>query len=112
MGDFNASQNNISSAIKYKLLQFLQFNNMYNLAEHTQSSLPTWQSSRYQSTINYIWAHNPILRYLSKFETDQSNSDHTILISKWSFPYALFKTRRYSTKTHRNVFDYKSMNSK
>src|SRR5260364_121944 len=62
-----------------------------------------------------IWAHNPILRYLSKFETDQSNtstnSDHTIIISRWSFPYALFKTRRYSTKTHRKVFDYKSMNS-
>ena len=88
---------------------------MYNLAEHIQSFLPTWQSSRYQSTIDYIWAHNPILRYLSKFETDQSNtstnSDHTILISRQSFLYALFKTRRYSTKTHRKVFDYKSMNS-
>src|SRR5260364_464621 len=115
MGGFNASQNNISLAIKYKLLQFLQFNNMYNLAEHTQSSLPTWQNSRYQSTIDYIWAYNPILKYLSKVETDQSNtstnSDHTILISRWSFPYTLFKTRRYSTKTHRKVFDYKSMNS-
>src|SRR5260364_211116 len=105
----------VKTTIKYKLLQFLQFNNMYYFAEYTQLFLPTQQSSRYQTTIDYIWAHNPILRYFSKFESDQSNtstnSDHIILISRWSFLYALFKTRRYSTKTRRKVFGYKSMNS-
>jgi endonuclease/exonuclease/phosphatase family metal-dependent hydrolase len=62
MGDFNAENNNIhSTSIKYKLLQFLQYNNMYDLATHTQSSTVTWQSNRHESSIDYIWANYPIL---------------------------------------------------
>ena len=66
---------------------------MYNLAAHTSFSLPTWQSSRYSSEIDFIWSYYTILTYLTSFETDDTNtnslSDHKILISCWSFPYAI-----------------------
>ena len=46
--DFNVSDNILhSSSIKYKLLHFLQHNNIYDLASHTQSLTNTWQSSRF-----------------------------------------------------------------
>ena len=66
LGDFNVSDNILhSSSIKYKLLHFLQHNNMYDLAAHTQSLTNTWQSSRFQSRIDYIWANHSIIRYLT-----------------------------------------------
>ena len=34
---------------------------MYDLANHTQSSTSTWNSSRYNSTIDYIWAYCPTI---------------------------------------------------
>ena len=116
MGDFNASTDNIhSSAIKYKLLQFLSYNNMYNLATHTQKQDNTWQSSRYSSQIDYIWAYHPILTYLTSYETDDphtcTQSDHKILISRWSFPYAYQGKIRHKTRTYKRVFDYKSMDN-
>ena len=93
LGDFNASDNNIqSSSIKYKLLHFLQYNNMYNLAAYTQTSASTWQSNRYHSSIDYIWANQPLLRYLNNFTFDDpdtsTQSDHKILTSHWCFPHA------------------------
>jgi endonuclease/exonuclease/phosphatase family metal-dependent hydrolase len=93
LGDFNASDNNIqSSSIKYKLLHFLQYNNMYNLAAYTQTSASTWQSNRYHSSIDYIWANQPLLRYLNNFTIDDpdtsTQSDHKILTSHWCFPHA------------------------
>ena len=116
LGDFNASTNNIhSSSIKYKLLQHLSYNNMYNLASHTDSSAPTWQSSRYSSEIDFIWAHHTILTYLTSFDTDDANSsslsDHKILTSRWCFLYALHRQRRFKTYSHRRVFSYKAMNN-
>ena len=116
LGDFNASDYLIHSpSIKFKLLHFLQYNNLYNLASHTQSFIPTWQSSRYSSSIDYIWANQPILRYLNSFiieDPDTSTkSDHKILISNWSFPYAYSGKPRYSTKTRRRTFLYKNMNN-
>src|SRR6185437_5426761 len=88
-GDFNASADSIlTSNSKFKLLQFLSYNNMSNLVSHTNLSQPTWYSSRYQSEIYFIWTHNPLLPYLLFFEIDDSNfstsSDHKILISCWS----------------------------
>ena len=116
LGDFNASTNNIhSSSIKYKLLQFLTYNNMYNLAAHTNSSSSTWHSSRYSSEIDFIWAYHTILTYLTSFNIDDTDSsslsDHKILISRWSFPYALHGQRRHKTRTRRRIFNYKAMNT-
>jgi exonuclease III len=90
LGDFNASDDHIhSGSIKYKLLQYLQYNNMYDLAKHTQSSTHTWHSSRFQSNIDYIWANHTILRYLNSFYIEDpdtsTKSDHKILISLWTF---------------------------
>ena len=114
LGDFNASTNNIhSNSIKYKLLQYLSYNNMYNLASHSNSSSPTWHSSRYSSEIDFIWAYHTILTYLTSFSTDDADSsslsDHKILISRWSFPYAQHGQRRHKTRTRRRVFNYKIM---
>jgi exonuclease III len=86
LGDFNVPPNNsTSSSIKYKLLQFLQYNNIYDLADHTNTSSHTWHSSRHHSTIDYIWAYLPLLKYLNSFYLDDAEnctqSDHKILIS-------------------------------
>jgi endonuclease/exonuclease/phosphatase family metal-dependent hydrolase len=115
LGDFNASNDNTQSlSIKYKLLHFLQFNNMYNLATHTETLAPTWHSSRDSSSIDYIWANQPILRYLTSYYMDDpdtsTKSDHQILISSWTFPYAYIGKLRHSTKTRRRIFLYKNMN--
>ena len=117
LGDFNAPNDNPhSSSIKYKLLHFLQYNNMYDLAAHTQSLTNTWQSSRFQSQINYIWANYSIIRYLTSYYTDDpktsTDSDHKILTSSWSFPYAYSGKRRSATKTRKRTFFYKKMNEK
>src|SRR6185436_15458862 len=117
LGDFNAPDDNLySSSIKYKLLHFLQYNNMYDLAAHTQFLTNTWQSSQFQSRIDYIWANHSIIRYLTSYYTDDSktstNSDHKILIFSWSFPYAYTGKRRSATKTRKRVFHYKKMNNK
>jgi hypothetical protein len=116
LGDFNASDNNVqSSSIKYKLLHFLQYNNMYNLATYTQTSVSTWQSNRYYSSIDYIWANQPLLRYLNNFLIDDpdtsTQSDHKILTSYWCFPHAYIGKPRLSTKTRRRTFLYKNMNT-
>ena len=114
LGDFNVSDDHThSSSIKHKLLQFLQCNNMYNLATHTQSLTTTWQNSRFQSCIDYIWVYDSIIRYLTSFHLEDSDtstrSNHKILISLWTFPYALFGKQRHQTRTCRRVFLYKNM---
>jgi len=101
-------------SIKYKLLQFLQYNNIYDLADHTNNSSYTWHSSRHHSTIDYIWAYLPLLKYLNSFYLDDAEnctqSDHKILISSWTFPHALTGKNRHSTRTKRRTFNYKAMN--
>ena len=86
---------------------------MYNLATYTQTSTSTWQSNRYHSSIDYIWANQPLLRYLNSFTIDDpdtsTQSDYKILNSCWFFPYAYVGKPRYSTKTHRRTFLYKNM---
>ena len=52
---------------------------------------------------------------LTSFDTDDSNtstrSDHKILISSWTFPYAFIGKHRATTKTRRRIFLYKNMNN-
>ena len=89
---------------------------MTNLASHTNSSQPTWYSSRYQNEIDFIWTHDPLFPYLLSFEIDDSDfstsSDHKILISRWSFPYAFTGHTRHKCKTRRRIFNYKLMTNK
>ena len=58
----------------------------------------------------------PILTYLTSYDTDDphtsTQSDHKILISQWSFPYALQGKIIHKTRTNRRIFDYKAMDNK
>ena len=87
---------------------------MYNLATYTQTSTSTWQSNRCHSSIDYIWANQPLLRYLNSFTIDDpdtsTQSDHKILNSHWLFPYAYVSKPKHSSKTRRRTFLYKNMN--
>src|SRR5260363_429576 len=83
--NFNATTDNShSSSIKYKLLQFLFYNNMYNLTSHIQNNNLTWQSSRYNSQIDYKWVYYTVLAYLTLYDTEDlsmsTQSDYKILI--------------------------------
>ena len=116
LGDFNASTDNIhSQSIKYKLLQYLTYNNMYNLAAHSHKSASTWHRANLSSEIDYIWVYQPVLQYLTDYETDDPDtstlSDHKILISRWLFPFAKTGQSRHKTRTKRRVFEYKLMDS-
>jgi hypothetical protein len=113
MGDFNINDDNLSSsAIKYQLLNYLHSINMYDLANYTSNTLNTWQSSRYQNRIDYIWAYETIIPYLYNFDIDNpsssTDSDHQILTSSWSFPFAKTKNN-HKHKCKRRVYNYKSM---
>ena len=77
-------------------------------------SAPTWHRANLSSEIDFIWAYQPILQYLTDYETDDSDtstlSDYKILISRWLFPYATTGQQRHKTRTRRRVFNYKAMN--
>src|ERR1043165_3537842 len=113
LGDFNSSiQTTISNATKYQLLNYLHSINMYDLANHTNNTDATWQSSRYNSRIDYIWASEQTILFLNKFQIDDSsritNSDHQMLIAQWTFPFAINKPRK-KNKCKRRTFNYKVM---
>ena len=113
LGDFNANNDTtISSATKYQLLNYLHSINLYDLANYSNNTHSTWQSTRYQNRIDYIWANDSLISYLHKFELDNSlsstNSDHQILISTWKFPFAISKIRN-KNRCKRRTYNYKSM---
>src|ERR1041384_7192508 len=87
---------------------------MYDLATHSHKSTHTWHRANLSSEIDFIWAYQPILQYLTEYDIDDPNtstqSDHKILISRWLFPYATTGQQRHKTRTRRRVFEYKAMN--
>ena len=114
LGDFNASSTfSTSNIAKTQIFSFLHNNNMYDLADHTNNLEHTWTSSQYSSRIDYIWAYDSIIPFLTKFSTHSSitstNSDHLILLSQWVFPFALSNKLRHKTRSKRRVFNYKAM---
>src|SRR6185295_5680444 len=113
LGDFNTDNSTItSSTTKFQLLNYLHGTNMYDLADYTDNLQNTWQSSRYQTKIDYIWAHDALIPHLHKFKLDNSssstNSNHQILTSTWVFPFATTKIR-HKSKSKRRIFNYKIM---
>jgi endonuclease/exonuclease/phosphatase family metal-dependent hydrolase len=101
LGDFNADNStSTSSTTKFQLLNYLHSTNMYDLADYTDNLQNTWHSSRYQTKIDYIWAHDALIPHLHEFKLDNSssstNSDHQILTSTWVFPFATTKIRHKS----------------
>ena len=112
LGDFNsATSTTVSNTTKYQLLNYLHSTNIYDLASYTNNTDFTWQSSRYHSRIDYIWASEHTVSFFKKFYLDDSskatNSDHQILISQWTFPFAL--KSRWKNKCKRRTFNYQAM---
>ena len=112
LGDFNASMlTSLPSSSKYLLLNHLNRSNMYDLASYTNTLDHTWSSNRYSSRIDYIWAAQPIIPYLTTFYLDDpsssTHSDHQILISQWSFPTCQQPKHKHRNK--RRTFNYKAM---
>ena len=55
LGNFNsATLVTVSNTTKYQLLNYLHSTNMHDLANHTNNTDFTWQSSRYHSRIDYM----------------------------------------------------------
>jgi ribonuclease HI/endonuclease/exonuclease/phosphatase family metal-dependent hydrolase len=114
LGDFNISPNiNNPLMSKTPIISFLHNNNMYDLADHTNNTQHTWESSRYKSRIDYIWAHDTIIPYLTNFSlidsSNSTNSDHCILVSQWEFPFAFSNRLHHKNKSKRRIFNYKLM---
>ena len=84
---------------------------MYDLADHTANQQNTWQSSRYSSRIDYIWAYHLTIQFLTDFSYEDSlaitNSDYKILVSKWSFSFAFSGKLRNKANTKQRIFNYK-----
>src|SRR5260364_170524 len=116
LGDFNTTtENTLTSNSKYKLLQFLTYNNFIDLSTHTQSLASTWRRAAQHSQIDYIWAYSPLISYLLGFNLDDPKtstlSDHKILTSQWSFPYAYIGQPKHKSKSRRRIFNYKLMDT-
>ena len=112
LGDFNTSSNTNNSLIsKTRILFFLYNNNMYDLADHTNKTQHTWESSRFKSWIDYIWAHDSIITYFTNFlltdSTTSTFSDHSILVSQWKFLFASSNRLHRKNKSKRRIFSYK-----
>ena len=104
----------LPSSSKYLLLNHLNRSNMYDLASYTNTLDHTWSSNRYSSRIDYIWAAQTIIPYLTTFYLDDpsssTHSDHQILISQWSFPTCQQPKHKHRNK--RCTFNYKAMTTK
>ena len=117
LGDFNIDNSQTKpSHSKSRLINFLQANNLYDLAYHTDNYLPTWHNNQSSSKIDYIWCHQPLIPYLTKFKLEEATttteSDHKILISNWTFSYANSRKQRHISKFSRRIYDYKLMDNK
>ena len=115
LGDFNIDNSKTKpSHTKSRLINFLQANNLYDLANHTNNYSFTWYNNQSYSRIDYIWCHQPLIPYLTKFKLEEASttteSDHKILISNWTFPFANSRKQRHSSKTSRRIYNYKLMN--
>src|SRR5205085_3159587 len=61
LGDFNIDNSQTKpSHSKSRLINFLQANNLYDLAYYTNNYLPTWHNNQLSSKINYIWCYQPL----------------------------------------------------
>src|SRR5439155_5155254 len=116
LGDFNIDNSKTKpSHTKSRLINFLQANNLYDLANHTNNYSFTWHNNQSYSRIDYIWYHQPLIPYLTKFKLEEATttteSDHKILISNWTFLYANSRKQRHPSKFSRRIYDYKLMDN-
>ena len=57
LGDFNSQDNTFSSSSKYKLVNFLNHNNFYDIGLHFNNTHHSWSNQTSSSRINYIWTN-------------------------------------------------------
>jgi len=115
LGDFNTQDSTYSSSNKYKLINFLNNSNMYDIGAHFNNTQHTWSNNISSSRIDYIWTDQFNIQFLLSYKLDSSNtstlSDHSILSSSWTFPNAYSKPPRYHTGISRRIFNYNTMTS-
>ena len=115
LGDFNTQDSIHSSSNKYKLINFLNHSNMYNIGAHFDNTHHTWSNNSSSSRIDYIWTDQSTIQFLLSYNLDSNNtstlSDHLILLSSWTFPNTLSKFPRHHTDISHRVFNYKAIES-
>src|SRR6185436_9662410 len=115
LGDFNTQDNMNSSSSKYKLINFLNNINMYDIGAHFNNKLSTWSNNTSSSHIDYIWTDQFNIQFLLSYSLDNSqtstSSDHLILSSTWTFPHAYSKPLRKHTGISRRIYNYKAMST-
>jgi hypothetical protein len=88
---------------------------MYDLGAHTNNTHYTWSNNTSQSRIDYIWTDTFNIQFLLSYNLDNSqtstSSDHSILLSSWTFTNAYSKPPRYHTGISRRIFNFKNMSS-
>jgi hypothetical protein len=113
LGDFNTHDDICSSSSKFRLTNYLHQTNMYDLGAHVDNKHYTWSNNNSQSRIDYIWTDSFNLQFFISYSLDDSSystsSDHSILLSSWSFTNAFSKPPRYHTGISRRIFNYKAM---
>jgi endonuclease/exonuclease/phosphatase family metal-dependent hydrolase len=92
LGDFNTHDNISSSSTKFKLINYLNHSNMYDIGAHFNNTHHTWSNQTSRSRIDYIWTDQFSIQFLLSYKLDNSStstfSDHLILISNWTFSNA------------------------
>jgi ribonuclease HI len=113
LGDFNTHDNISSSSTKFKLINYLNHSNMYDIGAHFNNTHYTWSNQNSMSRIDYIWTDQFNIQFLLSYKLDSSTtstlSDHLILMSNWTFSNAYSKPLRKHTNISRRIFNYKAM---
>ena len=86
---------------------------MFDLGAHVDNKHHTWSNNISQSRIDYIWTDSFNIQFFHSYKLDDSNSstlsDHSILISTWTYTNAYSKPPRHHTGISCRIFNYKAM---
>src|ERR1051325_1949880 len=86
---------------------------MFDLGAHANNKHFIWSNNTSQSRIDYIWTDSFNIQFFLSYNLDDSNnstlSNHSILLSSWSFTNAFSKPPHYHTGICRRIFNYKAM---
>src|ERR1041385_8049393 len=88
---------------------------MFDLGVYIDNKHYTWSNNTSHSRIDYIWTDSFNIQFFLSYKLDDSNtstfSDHSILISTWTFTNAYSKHPRYHTGISCRIFNYKAMST-
>jgi len=113
LGDFNTHDDICSSSSKFKLINYLHHSNMFDLGAHVDNKHFTWSNNTSHSRIDYIWTDSFNIQFFLSYKLDDSNtstlSNHSVLISTWTFTNAYSKPSHFHTGISHRIFNYKAM---